>query len=332
MDSKFTAEDLIVKMPAPLLNECERTLTWETSSPSIPLPRPTISPRVSLGSTASLKTRQRISSPLQLIGNGDERAAPKSLVYNGTDEEECSGGNVVFRREDARGLRERGRRRFKKHHDARQRAMSIIRPPQSTNKYGEFVACRICQSNTGEKTRSTQFRITSSPSSRITVPFEFKTAVMDCESNGHFYRIPLVTNHSERLSISKSHEDPGCRRSRSEVRRDVICKYKENLSAKYSFIGRQGRTSAFQGKKSNACANSGAMVVYTEPRNLLRSSALGKNTGDGKDDGDRKGRSRKTYRNCGRASRDRTKSKTRFLESHGVLTVWPGKSGVWLPM
>ena len=330
-------------MPAPLRQECERTPSWGALSPSVPLPRPTLSPRVSSGSPTSLKTRQRIS-PLQRTRSRNGKVISKSWAENEADEKECS-GNAVLRTEQARVARQRGR--SKNHHDARQRAKSMIRPPQSSEDDGHCFVCSVCQASNGETApgKCPNLGIKMSPSPSIKIPPVCNIAVMDGDCSADFYPgnipIPLLSSPAEGQGIlrgrtwrGRGQEDLRCRRTRSEVRLGVRCEFKENSNENSSFIVGRGRTSAFHEKNYICVAAPGAIAAYSEPKNH-RSSALDQNTEDCDGSGGRKRgsrRTRRTYRNRGRPLRDRPKSQTRFPESNGVLTVWPGKSGVWLPM
>ena len=313
-------------MPAPLRQACERTPSWEALSPSVPLPRPTLSPRVSSGSPTSLKTRQRIS-PLQRTRSRNEKVISKSWAENEADEKECS-GNAVLRTGQARGARQRGR--SKNHHDARQRAKSMIRPPQSSEEDRHCFVCSVCQASSGEMAPG-----------KCPNPV-CNNAVMDCDCSADFYPgnipIPLLSSPAEGQGIlrgrtwrRRGQEDPRCRRTRSEVRLGVRCEFKENSNEHNSFIMGRGRTSAFHEKSYIRGAAPGAIAAYSEPKNH-RSSALDQNTEDDDGRGGGKRGSRRTYRNRGRPLRDRPKSQTRFPESNGVLAVWAGKSGVRLPM
>ena len=329
-------------MPAPLRQECERTPLWAASSPSVPLSHPT-PPQASSGSTSS-KTpcdlRQRIS-PLQRIRSRSGKAVAKSFVDNDTGEKGCS-GNPARRTEQARGGRERGR--SKNHHDARQRAKSMIRPPLSTKEDGYFFACPVCRTSKGETApgKCHSLGMKMSPPSMIKIPPGIpvcNNAIMDGDCSAEFYpgniQIPSVTNHAEGLlrgRTGRGQEDPMRRRARSEVRLGVRCEFKENLNVNNRFIVGRGRTSAFHEKNDILVAAPEAIAAYSEPKNLRRSSALDQKTEEGDCSGGRKRRRRRTNRNCGGPSRDRPKSKTRFPESKGVLTVWPRKTGIWLPM
>ena len=323
------AEDLIVEMPAPLRQACEKTPSWPASSPSVPLPHLTPPHQASSLPTASMQTHQRISRLQRIRSRGGKAVAVvKSSVDNDADDKECS-RVPLLRTEQARGVgaggRERGR--SKNHHNARQRAKSMIRPPLCTEDDGHFFACPVCQTSNGEtdpgKCPDLGIKMPLSP--RIAIPQVCNNTMRESDCGAEFYPggcpIPSVTTRSRiRSRTGRGQEDPRCRRSRSEVR----CEIKENFNENKSFIVDE--------KTCILPADSRATAAYSEPKNLLRSYALNQNTEDGISSGGRKRRRRRTYRNCGRLSRDRSKSKTHFPENDGYLTAWPGKNGVWLPM
>jgi hypothetical protein len=318
-------------MPAPLCRACERFPAWAAAPP----------PPNNVGSSSSTSSASSNQDPSH--HNRSRKALIAQLFGNNNNNSNSSSNNDSPATNPPNGIargRARGRNRIKA--DSRQRAKSMVRPPSmhdnsvvAVSVNGGSGGCPFCQPRYSEAPE--KLGLGRPPGGKIDLKKSPSVRMVPCDST--IYPIvqtlmPLqrlqpqqqqphvISEVNRRRARGRENNNDRYRRARSEVRgarvgsredfldndNKLNGNCKENLGRKFSCV------TVYSGYGGDA----GYAVSYAEPKDVLAEDNRG-----------RKGRHRRPQVEV----RGRAKSRSRYPHADsGLLTVWPGKAGIWLPV